>query len=63
MLYNKGSIFLFRYTQRLVYTGLPWLLETLEKHGIYFGSFNPGNSMDFYVKSLNLFEICVKYIS
>ncbi len=27
--------------------GLPLLLENLEKPGIYFGSLNPGNSLEF----------------
>ncbi len=34
-----------------------WLLETLEKHGIYFGTLNLGNSLEFCIKNLNLLEI------
>ncbi len=32
--------------------GLPRLIETLEKPGIYFGSLNPGNSLEFGVTTL-----------
>ncbi len=42
----------------LKYAGFPRLLETLEKPGIYFGSLNPGNSLEFCVKTLNSLEIC-----
>ncbi len=41
--------------------GIPWLLETLEKSGTYFGSFNPGNSLDFCVIALNPLEICERH--
>ncbi len=34
------------------------LIETLEKPGIYFGSLNPGNSLEFCLKTLNPLEIC-----
>ncbi len=34
-------------------SGFPQLLETLEKPGIYFGSLNPGNSLELCVKTLN----------
>ncbi len=42
----------------ILYTGFPRLLGNLEKPGIYFGSLNPGNSLEFYVKTLNPLEIC-----
>ncbi len=42
-------------------SGFPWLLETLEKPGIYIGSLNPGNSQEFCVKTLNPLEICERH--
>ncbi len=38
-----------------------WLLENFEKPGIYFGSLNPGNSLEFCVKTLNPIEICERH--
>ncbi len=43
------------------YTGFPRLLENLEKPGIYFGSLNPGYSLEFCVKTLNPLEICERH--
>ncbi len=37
------------------------LLETLEKLGIYFGSLNPRNSLEFCLKTLNPIEICERH--
>ncbi len=34
------------------------LIETLEKHAMYFGYLNPENSLEFCVKTLNPLEIC-----
>ncbi len=45
----------------LLYKGFPQLLETLEKPGIYFGSLNPGNSLELCVKTLNPLEICERH--
>ncbi len=45
----------------VIYTGLPLFLEILEKPGIYFGSLNPGNSLEFSVKSLNPLEMCERH--
>ncbi len=39
----------------------PHLLETLEKPGIYFGSLNPGISLEFCVKTLNSLEMCERH--
>ncbi len=36
-----------------IISGFPWLLEILEKPGIYFGSLNPDNSLEFCVNTLN----------
>ncbi len=35
---------------KALYPEFPQLLETLEKPEIYFGSLNPGNSLEFCVK-------------
>ncbi len=45
----------------IVPTGFPRLLENLEKPGIYFGSLNPGNSLEFCIKNLDPLEICERY--
>ncbi len=42
----------------LTYTRFPRLLE---KPGIYFGSFNPENSLEFCVNTLNPLEISEKH--
>ncbi len=39
-------------------TGFPRLLETPEKPGIYLGFLNPGNILEFCLKTLNPLEIC-----
>ncbi len=43
------------------HTRFPRLLETLEKPGIYFGSLNPQNSLEFCIKTLNPLEICERH--
>ncbi len=43
---------------KALHTEFPWLLESLDKPGIYFGSLNPGNSLEFCEKILNHLEIC-----
>ncbi len=43
------------------FSGFSQLLENLEKPGIYFGSLNPGNSLEFCVKTLNPLEICERH--
>ncbi len=45
----------------MYYSGFPQLIETLEKPGIYFGSLNPGNSLEFCVKTLNPLENCERH--
>ncbi len=45
----------------LHYAGFPQLLKTFEKPGIYFGSLNPGNSLEICVKTLNPFENCERH--
>ncbi len=44
-----------------VNTGFSRLLEILEKPGIYFGSLNHGNSLEFCVKTLNPLENCERH--
>ncbi len=45
----------------MMVTRFPRLLETIEKPGIYLGSLNPENSLEFCVKTLNPFEICERH--
>ncbi len=42
-------------------SGFRQVLETLEKPGIYFGSLNPGNSLEFCVKTLNPLKNCERH--
>ncbi len=49
------------FTPKEVLTGFPRLIETLEKPGIYFGFLNPGNSLEFCVKTFNALEICERH--
>ncbi len=59
---NHVIVFVYGYfTNISLLIGFPRLFEILEKREIYFGSMNPGNSLEFSVKTLNPHEICERH--